>query len=223
MRHRSACSSSSAITLLVALLTLLAHQPSSAQPPGACNVSAAGHHGRIGCYLSASDTLGALPAVPLFWHLYDYPTVAAARSARGPRGTVVQSFGHNWLFTIADSAWRPKAGHRVAVIGPLPLQHHDSYTARYLETMTTHGLYSMIHRHSGPEAWYILSGSQCLETPAGKDVVTAGHTAIVPEGPPMLLSTPGAETRRAVVLVLHDTSRPWNTRATDWTPKGLCG
>jgi len=222
--HRKISRSSPPLpTLLAALGIALVCETAAAQPPGACNVSAVGHHGHLGCYLSASDTLGALPAVPLFWHLYDYPTMAAARAARGLHGTVVQSFGHNWLFTIADSAWRPTSGYCVAVVGPLPLQHHDSYTARYLETMTKHGLYSMVHRHSGPEAWYILSGEQCLETPGRKDVVTAGHTSIVPEGPPMLLSTPGTATRRAVVLVLHDTSRPWNTKATDWKPKGLCG
>lgn len=209
------------VTLL--FLTLLAARPAAAQPPGACILPAAEHRGQVGCYLSASDTLGALPNRPLYWHLYDYPTVTAARTARGPHGTVVRSFGHNWLFTIADSAWHPSSGHRVAVIGPLPLEKHGSYTARYLETVTKHGLYSMVHRHSGPEAWYLLNGTQCVETPLGKGVVSAGHTAIVPEGPPMLLGTSGMETRRAVVLVLHDTTKPWVTKATDWKPKGLCG
>ena len=43
-------------------------------------------------------------------------------------------------------------------------------------------------------------------------------TTIVPEGPPMALNSVGTETR----LVLHDTSKPWITMASDWQPKGLC-
>jgi hypothetical protein len=33
---------------------------------------------------------------------------------------------------------------------------------------------------------------------------------------------PSAETRRAIVLVLHDSSKPASTPVYDWTPKGLC-
>ena len=44
----------------------------------------------------------------------------------------------------------------------------------------------------------------------------------LPEGPPMALNSVGTETRRSVLLVLHDTSQPWITMAVDWQPKGLC-
>src|SRR5258708_1754131 len=47
----------------------------------------------VGCYLDATELLGELPQVPLFWHLYNYPTRAAAEAAKGPRGTVVESVG----------------------------------------------------------------------------------------------------------------------------------
>ena len=29
---------------------------------------------------------------------------------------------------------------------------------------------SAVHRHSGPEAWYTVSGETCLETPDGTQV-----------------------------------------------------
>jgi hypothetical protein len=45
---------------------------------------------------------------------------------------------------------------------------------------------------------------------------------IIPEGPPMALGSVGTETRRSVFLVLHDTTEPWITLASDWQPKGLC-
>src|SRR2546426_415699 len=72
------------------------------------------------------------------------------------------------------------------------------------------------------EAWYLLSGAQCLETPEGITVARTGGGAVVPEGPPMALSSVGTETRRSVLLVLHDTSQPWITIASDWQPRGLC-
>ena len=33
---------------------------------------------------------------------------------------------------------------------------------------------------------------------------------------------PGTETRRALVLILYDSSQPAATPANDWTPKRLC-
>jgi hypothetical protein len=72
------------------------------------------------------------------------------------------------------------------------------------------------------EAWYVVAGIQCLETPDGITVVRAGEGSLVPEGPPMMLSSVGTETRRAVLLVLHDSTKPWITPAIQWKPKGLC-
>jgi quercetin dioxygenase-like cupin family protein len=91
-----------------------------------------------------------------------------------------------------------------------------------MEAVFTAGMKAAVHRHSGPEAWYLLTGTQCLETPEGMTVAHAGDTTIVPEGPPMALNSVGTETRRSVLLVLHDTTQPWITMAVDWQPKGLC-
>ena len=40
----------------------------------------------MGCYLTATETLDRLPAGELFWHLYEYPTRAAADAAKLPMG-----------------------------------------------------------------------------------------------------------------------------------------
>ena len=73
------------------------------------------------------------------------------------------------------------------------------------------------------EAWYTASGETCLETPQGTMIGRAGGApVIVPEGPPMHLTATGTETRRALVLILHDSTQPPTTPARDWTPKGLC-
>jgi quercetin dioxygenase-like cupin family protein len=203
-------------------VSIAANDTVMAQAPGGCNTPVSERTSDFGCYLSASETLDDLPAVPLFWHVYDYPTRAAAESAKRVHGTVVESFGRIWLFNIAGADWRPSTGDRVAVIGPLPIAPGKQYTARYIEATFPPGMRTTVHRHSGPEAWYVLSGTQCLETPEGITVVRAGEGAVVREGPPMTLSSVGGETRRSVLLVLHDKSRPWITLTSDWKPKGLC-
>ncbi len=177
----------------------------------------------LGCWITANAALGQLPQPPIFWHLDTYPTRVDAEAARGPRGTVVESLGKVWLLTIEVAGWRPSGGARVAEIGPLPVSPDAKYSAQYMEAIFTPGMTAPPHRHSGPEAWYTLTGETCLETPEGKMVGRAGGShVIVPGGPPMHLTATGTETRRALVLILHDSTQPPTTPARDWTPKGLC-
>ena len=205
------------------LMILSAVEAASAQaPPGQCEEPANHRTAEVGCYLSAKKDLGTLSPGPMYWHLYNYPTRAAADAVKGPRGTVVESFGRVWLYAIAEKGWHPPNGERVAVLGPFQIIAGRQYTARYMEAVFTPGMQAGAHRHSGPEAWYLISGAQCLETPNGITVAHAGQSAVVPEGSPMALSSVGAETRRSVLLVLHDTSQPWVSVAHDWQPKGLC-
>lgn len=74
----------------------------------------------------------------------------------------------------------------------------------------------------GPEASYVIEGTECVETPDGTFVSRAGQGAVVGEGVPMQPHNTGPGTRRAVALVLHDTSQHWSAPAPNWTPKGLC-
>ena len=88
------------------------------------------------------------------------------------------------------------------------------------------------HRHPGSEAWFVLSGTQCLETPNGLIMASAGNAALVPEGWPMAISAVGPRTRRALVLVLHRSAERYSMPVhhqtqhgapfANWKPKGLC-
>ena len=179
--------------------------------------------GEAGCWITSDATIGQLPSQPIFWHIDSYPSRAEAEPAKGPRGTVVESLGKVWLLTIEIAGWRPAGGDRVAEIGPLPVTPGLSYAAQYMEAIFTPGMTAPAHRHSGSEAWYTLTGETCLETPDGKMVGRAGGAhVIVPGGPPMHLTATGTEIRRALVLILHDSTKPATTAAPDWTPKGLC-
>ena len=179
--------------------------------------------GELGCWITANAALGRLPQQPIYWHLDTYPARAEAEAAKGPRGTVVESLGKVWLLTIDVAGWRPSGGARIAEIGPLPVSADAKYSAQYIEAIFAPGMTAPAHRHSGPEAWYTLTGETCLETPAGKLVGRAGGAqVIVPGGPPMHLTATGTETHRALVLILHDSTQPPTTPDHDWTPKGLC-
>jgi quercetin dioxygenase-like cupin family protein len=211
------------LAAMACAIVLAGAEPALAQVPGRCEVPISQRAGgEAGCYVTATEPLGAMPAGPVYWHLYNYPTRAAADAVKGPNSAVVGSFDKVWLYTIAEQGWRPPSGERVAVIGPLPVMAGRPYTARYMEAVFTPGMRAPVHRHSGPEAWFLISGAQCLETPDGMTIARAGEGAVVPEGPPMALSSVGTETRRSVLLVLHDASQPWITLANDWLPKGLC-
>jgi quercetin dioxygenase-like cupin family protein len=191
-----------------------------AQSP--CTIPAAKRPSEVGCYFTAAESLGVLPPSQLFWHLYTYPSRGAAERSSS-RGIVVQAFDKVWRFTIAPSDWRPSAGNRVAVIGPLlPTTADKPHVARYMEAVFLPGMRTRVHRHSGPEAWYVLAGAQCLETPEGIIVAKTGESALVRAGPPMVLSTVGRETRRAVLLVLHDASQPWSLSEEHWSARGAC-
>lgn len=207
-----------AVTLLISGITYTAH----AQLPGPCELPVSQRTSNIGCWVAANEELGTLSREAVFWHLYTFPNRSAAEAMKPARGTVLESFGKTWLFAIAESDWRPEKGERVAVVGPLHVQVDKSYTARYLEATIPPGERTPIHTHAGPEAWYVVTGAQCLETPEGITVVRAGESAIVREGPPMMLSSVGTETRQSLVLVLHDSAKPWTMRVSGWEPKGAC-
>ncbi|HEY0800760.1 MAG TPA: hypothetical protein VGD54_07950, partial [Steroidobacteraceae bacterium] len=176
----------------------------------------------LGCWITHTEELGRLPQTPLYWHLYKYKTIKAAESAKVKHSSVVESYGDVWLFTIAATGWRARGGERVARVGPLPVSKGASYTAQYLEATFTPGMHSRVHRHPGPEAWYVLSGAQCLETPGQRIILRAKESGVVPEGPPMMLVGIGNSERRSLALILHDSSKPMTSPAADWKPAGLC-
>jgi len=180
--------------------------------------------GEVGCWILVDQPIGRIEQASVFWHLDVFPTKAEAEKAKSPRGTVVESLGKVWLLTIEKEDWRaPPGGKRIAKIGPLPITAGEAYSAVFMEAIFNPGMSSAIHSHSGPEAWYTDAGETCLETPNGKQVGRAGGPpVIVPGGPPMLLTATGTVQRRALTLILHESSKPPTTAIHDWTPKGLC-
>ena len=204
--------------------TLLVSQSALGQlnRPGCVPIGQRGGQ-ELGCYILTSEKLGRLPQDQVFWHLYNYRNRAAAEAAKPSGGTVFESLGKIWLSHIGPQGWQAREGERVAEIGPLSIDLSTSYSAVYMEAVFSPGMRANVHRHSGPEAWHTVAGETCLETPDKTYLGRAGGPpVIVPAGPPMALTATGTETRKAVVLILHDASKPHTTLTSDWIPKGEC-
>src|SRR4029453_384118 len=180
----------------------------------------------LGCYVLAHPVLGALPTgSSLAWHLDAFANLAAAEAARGQHSTVAEAFDRVGLLPIAAPDWRPTAGgEHVATVGPLPLDSVVArYAAFYLASTFRPGFSSFAHAHPGPEAWFILTGEQCLETPEGRISGRAGDGVVIRGDLPMVVRSTGSDIRRNFTLVLHDAAKPVTARVDHWKPAGLCG
>ena len=178
-----------------------------------------------GCYILVSETLGELPETPLYWHIDSFSTRAAAETAKGPRGTVMEALGKIWLLSIAEPDYRSSGGTHEAKIGPLSTNRGIKYVAAYMQAIMAPGAETSVHHHPGPEVLYTVTGEECMETEQGKFVGRPdGPGVIVPAGVQHRLTITGTEERSSLVLILYDTSQPFTirTHAHTWTPKDLC-
>jgi len=162
------------------------------------------------------------PDGPVLWTLETFPTRAAATPAITATGAVVEADGKVWLLTVGPHRPVPAGAVRAAEIGPLPLPAAKSYEMMLAYVAVPPGSESAVHVQSGPEAWYVLAGSQCVETPATVLHIDQGHGGIVPADTPLYLIATGTTTRRAFFVIVHDAARPFYTEINTWKPRGAC-
>ena len=162
----------------------------------------------FGCFNVGTASGLHFSAAGVYWHLYRFPSLQAAQAVKSSSGIIVEEDGGVWLseFGSRDSASR--GGERIAVIGPLHLVAAESYMAVLSYAVMRPGDTSRVHTHPGPEAWYVLAGEQCLDTPARAIRARAGETMTVEPNIPMELVVTGTVVRRAFALVIHDATMP---------------
>jgi len=181
----------------------------------------------FGCQLLGKLQVSRFPDGPVFWHLSKFPTREAAEAAKSGIGLVVEAEGKFWLFSFGAANSAPKQGERVASVGPLELTSNrlpfaNSYeVVAYLAVMPPK-TYTRVHTHPGPEAWYVLAGEQCLETPGRVIKARTGEGAMAPPATPMQLTNDGSSVRRALFIVIHDAAQPWSIPTEEWKPSGAC-
>ena len=212
-----------AATGLAAAYLIAAPVTAQAQATSRICAGRAGEEPGPACLVGHQE-IGPLPSEPLYWSIYTFADTDSAQRVRPPRGAVVEAFGRVWLFDVGANGRNFAGGTRVAEVGPLPVDTTTGdFSAEYLKSTFTPGMTAPVHVHSGPEAFYAISGASCLETPDGAQIARgAGHSLIVRRGPPMLLMAIGQDVRHGFALILHENGAPATTLTSDWTPKGLC-
>jgi quercetin dioxygenase-like cupin family protein len=162
--------------------------------------------GEPGCSILEVRPLSDRKSDLVYWHLDAFEHVEAAQSAAGEFGVVLNAHGFAWVATVEGDTSAHRTAHHRAWVGPITLQHGRSYTMQIMSALFLPGQRTRVHTHAGPEAWYVVTGEQCLETPSRLIRATAGHGAIVPEGDTMRLVATGSVSRRALVLILYDSA-----------------
>ena len=174
------------------------------------------------CAILLQKKVSSLPPGSLVWRFEDFPTLKAAQDAGTPASVVVEAAGKIWLLTLGAKGGRSNGGTLVAETEVLPaIPPGPSYEIVVAEADLSPEANVMTHKHSGPETWYLLRGEQCLELPARAVRARAGQTMSAPAETPMKLNIVGPGKRDALFLIVHDSSKPFNTLL-DWSPKGLC-
>ncbi|MFC5595001.1 cupin domain-containing protein [Lysobacter niastensis] len=70
------------------------------------------------------------------------------------------------------------------------------------------GTATPVHTHSGPEAFYVVAGEQCLETPERSHSLGPGQSLVLPAGVIHRGRPSGSSARRVLALNLYDSARP---------------
>ena len=178
--------------------------------------------GEPGCSVVADKPMSSFAPRAAQWHIDEFPSLSEARQAEAANSVAFEAFGSAWLYTIESDTSNHHGGKHRATVGPLPLREGTRYSIQVLSAYFQPGNFSIVHTHSGPEAWWVLEGEQCLETSKGGIRRHAGEGAIVEEGETMRMRGIGDGPRRSLVLILHDSNRPPTTVVENAPPLKGC-
>lgn len=188
--------------------------------PGGCSAPAAENIGKPGCFLSAEIDI-AEPPTELFWHIHAFADQAHAQAeARRHRwAIVVQAHGRTWLYVMSGRDAAVRGGETWGVVGPLKVPGNGPVTVRFMESLFPPGMRTRVHAHSGPEAFLVVEGEQCVETPGDRRKIPARGSYIVESGAHVQSAPTG---RKNLVVIVAPKGAPWITLGSDWVPSGFC-
>lgn len=189
--------------------------PTGQRPPVKCLEDSPERRGEEGCAILASRPLTSSATDTLYWHIDQFDSLEAAKQAAGPDGVAAEAHGSVWLMTVEGKSKDHHGGRHVARIGPLKLPAASGLTMRIMSSMLRPGTTTPIHTHSGPEVFYTVSGTQCLETEKFVKHLGPGKHFALPGGTIHRGRVAGAVERRLLSLVLHDTGQPPSNDLTD--------
>lgn len=194
--------------------------PSPPLVPGGCTAPAAEHRGEAGCYL-----LGELkvrnPPSALYWHIVEFADIedAQAESRRHRWSTTVLAHERAWLYVMGSKNERVRRGRPVTVIGPMTVPPGAVASIRFLVSDFPPAMRTRVHAHPGSEAFYVVDGEQCVETPTDRKKIAAGASYIVQSGLHMQAAAKG---RKSLVALILRPDQLWSQPETGWVPSDFC-
>ncbi len=200
------------VAIVVALLSMLIAGKAGAQPMSLCVENSPERRGEIGCSIIENKSLPDGLKEPVYWHIGRFDSLDAARAAVGPASVAFEAAGTSWLMTIETQTVDHHGGIHVTQVGPLQLPRAPKYAIQVNSSKFTPGMYSLAHLHSGVEAFYVIEGELCLETPTEAKTLRKGETLAIPTGIPMRVVITGSTPRHALAIIVHDATQPSTTR-----------
>ncbi|WP_426166926.1 cupin domain-containing protein [Sandarakinorhabdus sp. DWP1-3-1] len=204
---------------LILILAAIVAQADVPPVPGLCTAPVPADHDTPGCYATGRIEIAEAPDA-LYWQIHEFPTMSAATAEAGRHrwATVTQAHSRTWLYVLGTPSEPITGGTRRATIGPLRMLP-GPVTAHFAEAIFPPGMQTRVHSHPGPEAFYVVEGEQCMDSPGDKRLIPAGGTYVV-EGGPHLQAAPKG--RRNLVLILAPQGKPPLIPGGDWRPTGFC-
>lgn len=194
--------------ILLITLAFFSLAAAAQRPSVRCTEDSPERRGEVGCTILANRPLHGPTTEPLYWHLDRFDSLEAAKKAAGPNGVAAEAHGSVWLMTVETRTETHQGGHHAAWIGPLEMSAAGQYAMRVLSSMLEPGTNTPVHTHSGPEAFYVVAGEQCLETPERSYRLGVGQFLVLPAGVVHRGRPSGSHARRVLALNLYDSARP---------------
>ncbi len=198
----------SAGCLIAGTVLLLLPCKAVAQLEPKCVENSPERQGGIGCSYIEDKPLPSTLKEPLYWHIDRFDSGEKAKAAVNSVSIAFPANGTWWLFSIESAVDDHHGGEHVAQVVLPPLPPAKKYSLLVYSANIPPPLTSRIHHHSGPEAFYVVEGEQCLRTEARAYKMHQGDTLAVPAGITMQLVSTGTAIRRSFAVVVYDASQP---------------
>jgi quercetin dioxygenase-like cupin family protein len=188
--------------------------------PGGCTAPAAEHVNEAGCYLLAEMKAANLPS-HVYWHISEFPTLpdAETEAVRHRWSRAVSAHGKTWLYVMGPRNEAVRGGKLKIVIGPMNVPLGGSVSIRFLTSTFPPGMRTRVHSHPGSEAFFVLEGEQCVETPTFRRRIAAGRSYVVQDGLHMQAAAQG---RKSLVALILRPDAEWSHPEPGWTPSSFC-
>ena len=188
--------------------------------PGGCTALAIDHPNEAGCYLLA-EIKADKPPTQLHWHIIEFARLSDAEAeARKHRWSkAVSAHDRVWLYVIGARNEAISGGAAKAIIGPMIVPTGDAVSIRFLTSTFPPGMRTRVHSHPGSEAFYVVQGEQCVETPTVRHRITVGNNYVVQSG---LHVQAAAKGRKSLVALILRPNVIWSEPVSSWKPSKFC-